>query len=53
MDKEVMRALFPKTMPWRVAQLSRTLVDLMFWWKPKEDPNGRSETKAVQRRPGA
>lgn len=32
---EVLRALFPKSMPWRIARLTQTLVGLCFWWVPK------------------
>ena len=31
---EVLRALFPKSMPWRIARLTESLVGMAHWWMP-------------------
>ncbi len=34
MSPEVMRLMFPKTLPWRIARWNEAVFGLMFWWLP-------------------
>lgn len=34
--REILRTLFPKSLPWRIARLHEALRGLFFWWLPKD-----------------
>lgn len=31
--REILRTLFPKTLPWRIARLTEAMWSAVFWWR--------------------